>query len=87
MLKVEEEERGGFVDYVDGGEEGEEEEGEEHSCEEAGAAGATAEGGGPSEEVGGVGHGRINGPLLGRGVLDREQAGFKGKSRAIGQWR
>ena len=64
MLEVEEEEGGGFVDEVEGGEEGEEDEdGEEHG-EEAGAAGSTAEFGGPSAEVGDVGHGRINGPLL-----------------------
>ena len=64
VLEVEEEEGGGFVDEVEGGEEGKEDkEGEEHG-EEAGAAGSTAEGGGPSAEVGDVGHGRINGPLL-----------------------
>ena len=81
MLEVGEEEGGRFVDYVEGGEEGEsDEEGEEHSGEEAGATSATAEKeGGPSEEVGGVGHGRVNGTLLGGGFWDGEQAGFKGK--------
>lgn len=81
MLEVGEEEGGGFVDEVEGGEESEEdEEGEEHSGEEAGASSATAEEVGPSEEVGGVGHGRVNGTLLGGGgVICRELAGFKGK--------
>ena len=64
MLEVEEEEGGGFVDEVEGGEEGEEDEDGEEHCEEAGAAGSTAEFGGPSAEVGDMGHGRIKGPLL-----------------------
>ena len=80
MLEVREEEGGGFVDEVEGREESEEdEEGEEHSCEEAGAASATAEEGGPSEEKGGVGHGRVNGTLLGGGGLMESRLDSKGR--------